>query len=406
MNGVRAFVCLGAAFLIVASGLAGLAGARDEEKARVIVLFKEKVDRKLIEDNNGEVLDTLTIIPAAVAKMGKDDIKALKKSDKIKAVEEDAEASICGDAKDEAKGNEKPQPPPQPNETTPWGVDRIDADLAWSNSTGSGVKVAILDTGIDRDHPDLKDNIKGGVNIINSRKSYEDDNGHGTHCAGIIAAVKNKIGVVGVAHSASIYAVKVLNSQGNGFYSDIIKGIQWCINNGIQVISMSLGGSTDSSALKAACDAAKSAGIVLVAAAGNDGGSILYPAAYESVIAVGAVGQNNDGSLYRPDWSNYGDALDLVAPGVDIYSTYKGDTYKTLSGTSMACPHVSGTAALVLATTIPDEYDSSDNNDKWDPDEVQNCLQDTADKLGETQPNIYFGHGLVDAEEAVTGIQS
>ncbi len=397
MSKAAALFSASVAMFLVAASLAGFAGANDDENASVIVLFKEKVDKKLIEDNGGDVLDTFALIPGAVAKIGKDGIKGLKKSDEIKAVEEDAEASICGDATDEAKGKGKPKPPPQPEETTPWGVDRIDADLAWATSEGAGVKVAVLDTGVDPDHPDLKGNIMGGVNIINPRKSYADDNGHGTHCAGIIAAMDNEIGVIGVAPEAHIYAVKVLNSKGTGYYSDIIKGIEWAVNNGMEVISMSLGGTTHSSSLEYACDAAKSAGLVLVAAAGNGGSEApLYPAAYESVIAVSAT----DSSDSLADFSSYGNHIDLAGPGVSIHSTYKGDTYKTLSGTSMACPHVSGTAALALATTIPEEYDEDDDG-AWDPQEVQKRLQDTADDIGDEGWDEYYGWGLVDAGAAV-----
>ena len=117
----------------------------------------------------------------------------------------------------------------QPQETLPWGVDRIDADLVWNMDTSEGIKVAVLDTGIDLDHPDLQANIAGGVNIINPKRPPDDDNGHGTHVAGIIAAVDNEIGVIGVALKTSLYAVKVLNRRRQGFLSDVIAGIQWCI---------------------------------------------------------------------------------------------------------------------------------------------------------------------------------
>lgn len=137
----------------------------------------------------------------------------------------------------------KPKPTPPPAETLPWGVDQIDAELAWGTSTGSGVKVAVVDTGISTTHPDLK--VWGGINTINPKKGYNDDNGHGSHVAGTIAAIDNTIGVIGVAPTASLYAVKVLNSQGSGFLSDIIEGLDWCIKNGIQVVNMSLGTSSD-----------------------------------------------------------------------------------------------------------------------------------------------------------------
>jgi subtilisin len=258
--------------------------------------------------------------------------------------------------------------------------------------------VAIIDTGIDRDHPDLVDNIAEGVNFVRTKgkvnsNAWEDDNGHGTHCAGIVAALDNTIGVIGVAPGASLYGVKVLNSQGSGSYSDIIKGIEWSVTNGMDVISMSLSGSTDLEALEDACDAAKAVGIVVVAAAGNYGDTSLpYPAAYDSVISVGAT----DSSDVLASWSNTGTGLDLVAPGVVIYSTYKGDTYATLSGTSMACPHVAGTAALVLQA-----------DPTLDADGVQDLLESTADQLWSVDyPSTVYGFGLVDAAEAVTGFET
>ncbi len=371
----------------------------DETPVRVIVVFKDKVDEDLVKDNGGKVDHKMAYLEGVVAELKPKDVAKLKKSDKVASVSEDAVAYAVGDADGDGKGGKpgggKPAPT-QPEEVLPWGVDRIDADQAWSAATGSGINVAIIDTGIDSDHPDLKDNVKGGTNFVMIRGTvdptkWEDDNGHGTHCAGIVAAVDNDIGVIGVAPGASLYAVKALNKQGSGYYSDIIDGIYWAVNNGMDVISMSLSGSADVQELEDACDAAKGAGIVVVAAAGNDGSSVDYPAAYDSVIAVGATSQS-DG---RASWSNYGYELDLVAPGVSIISTYKGDTYKTLSGTSMACPHVAGTAALVL------EAMSS-----MSPDEVQGLLEDTADDLGSGGWDVYYGHGLVDAEEAVTGSES
>jgi len=208
----------------------------------------------------------------------------------------------------------------------------------------------------------------------------------------------NDIGVVGVAPGANLWAVKVLNKQGSGSYTNIISAIDWCIEQDvIDVISMSFSGGY-SSGLEAACQRAYDADIVLVAAAGNSGSDKAeYPAAYGTVISVGAT----DKSDVLASWSNYGDKMDLVAPGMSVYSTYKGDTYKTLSGTSMACPHVAGTAALVLASGRAAHYGDFDN--VWEKGEVIACLVATADDLGD---DYYYGNGLVDAEEAATGTQS
>ena len=297
----------------------------------------------------------------------------------------------------------KPPAPTPPPEVLPWGVDRIDADLVWDKNgdlvvdtganAGNGVKVAILDTGIDLDHPDLQSNIKGGINTINPLKSADDDNGHGSHVAGIIAGVDNTVGVLGVAPQACLYAVKVLNRQGSGFVSDIIEGIQWSVGNGMQVINMSLGTPYDVQSFHDALIIAYNSGIVLVAAVGNSGptdNTVLYPAKYTEVIAVSAT----DSSDAIANWSSRGAEVELAAPGVSISSTYKGGGYTTLSGTSMASPHVAGTAALVIASGITGS------------NEVRAKLQSTADAMGAVGRDSLYGYGLVDAQEAATGVQT
>ncbi|MDI6892154.1 MAG: S8 family serine peptidase [Actinomycetota bacterium] len=264
--------------------------------------------------------------------------------------------------------------------------------------------MAIIDTGIDYTHPDLNDNYKGGIDYVSDDLDPKDDNGHGTHCAGIVAAEDNTEGVVGVAPEASLYAVKVLDRFGSGWLSDVIAGIDWSVGNDMDVASMSLGTSTYSASLKTACDNAYNAGLVLVAAAGNSGdgnpatAEYSYPAAYDSVIAVGAT----DSTDVAPSWSNSGPYLELAAPGVSIYSTlptYRvtltrtyGYNYGTLSGTSMACPHVTGTAALVIAS------DPTLTNV-----DVRSRLQTTADDLGPAGWDSVYGYGLVDADEAAPG---
>jgi subtilisin family serine protease len=284
----------------------------------------------------------------------------------------------------------------QPPQILPWGIDRIDAELVWpGGNTADPVKVGIIDTGISNKHPDLLANVKGGVNTINPFKSWNDDNGHGSHVAGIVAALNNDIGVVGAGPAVDLYAIKVLNAAGSGYLSDVIEGIQWAIANHMQVINMSLGTASDVPSLHDAVKAAKEAGIVVVAAAGNSGGSVSYPAAYPEVIAVSAIDQNN----VIASWSSRGPEVDLAAPGVSIYSTYKGTGYATLSGTSMAAPHVTGSAALVLNTPVG-AYDANANG-KWDPDEVQKKLQDRAVDLGDVGFDNLYGWGLVNAYRAV-----
>ncbi|MEM2849629.1 MAG: S8 family serine peptidase, partial [Candidatus Bathyarchaeia archaeon] len=219
-----------------------------------------------------------------------------------------------------------------------------------------------------------------------------DDNGHGTHVAGTVAALFNTIGVVGVAPKAYIYAVKMLDSSGSGTIAWAVQAIQWSVDNGMQILSMSWGASADYQALRDACKAAYDKGLLLVAAAGNSGSSsgtgdnVLYPAKYDSVIAVAATDQNNN----RASWSSTGLAVELAAPGVNIYSTYKNNGYATLSGTSMATPHVSGTAALVWA-----------KNPTLTNVEVRKILQNTATDLGASGRDSQYGYGLVNASAAV-----
>ncbi|MBU2575912.1 S8 family peptidase [Patescibacteria group bacterium] len=282
--------------------------------------------------------------------------------------------------------------PPQPAEVLPWGVDRIDAELVWpSGNTADPIKVGIIDTGISNKHPDLLANVQGGINTINPRKSWNDDNGHGSHVAGIVAGLDNDIGIIGVGPAIDLYAIKVLDKNGSGFLSDVIEGIQWAVANNIQVINMSLGTASDVESFHDAVIAAKNAGVVTVAAAGNSGGSVIFPAAYPEAIAVSATDQNN----VIASWSSRGPEVDLAAPGVSIYSTYKGTGYTTLSGTSMAAPHVAGSAALVLNIAVG-AYDV-DADGKWDPDEVQQKLQDRAVDLGVAGFDIFYGWGLVNA---------
>ncbi len=258
-------------------------------------------------------------------------------------------------------------------QTLPTGIDRIDGELSSTISgNGSGtvnVDVAVLDTGIQTNHPDL--NVVGGKNC-STGSSYKDGHGHGTHVAGTIAAKDNGSGVVGVAPGARLWAVRVLNNQGSGTTSTILCGINWVTANAgtIEVVNMSLGGSGSDSTCpgsdayhNAICNSVN-AGVTYVVAAGNSAANAndFRPATYAEVITVSALadfnGQSGGGGAATcrsdvddtlADFSNYGSDVDLIAPGVCIYSTYKGSTYATMSGTSMASPHVAGAAALYKA---------------------------------------------------------
>ncbi len=250
-------------------------------------------------------------------------------------------------------------------ESVPTGVRRIQADDATAaGAKGAGQKVAILDTGIDLDHPDLRANIDtaGAKNFVGRGNSADDNNGHGTHVAGIVAAASNGSGVVGVAPSAKVVPVKVLGSDGKGSFSNVILGIDHVIARGdIQVINMSLSGSggdgscSDGFLREAICEAVDR-GIVVVVAAGNsniNAGSTI-PARYEEVIAVSALNDGNGepGGDSFASFSNDGSVVDLIAPGVGINSTTRGGGYGAKNGTSMAAPHVAGAAALARADGV------------------------------------------------------
>lgn len=415
-------VLAAALIFVMAFGMSGqpLAANTPGENGlgRYIVVFDDAVNdagKETLSEQFGGVVekDIALLGNANVVLLPPGAVEALVERSEVLRLEEDAVVYALPGKPEKPPGKPPKEEKPPPPQVLPWGVDRIDADLAWTNSTGLEVKVAILDTGIDKDHPDLGDNIMDGVNFVKIRgkiiaDQWDDDNGHGTHCAGIVAAVDNDIGVIGVAPQAYLYGVKVLDRRGSGYVSDIILGIQWSIDKGMQVINMSLGTSSDVQSLHDACDAAEAAGIVVIAAAGNSGDTdpdsdVIYPAKYDSVIAVAAT----DDTDARASWSSDGPKVELAAPGVDIYSTWKGGDYATKSGTSMACPHVTGTAALVLAAPEDTARDSITNGDgTWTNEEVRAVLQATADDLGAEGFDNYYGHGLVDAEQAATGVQT
>src|SRR3989344_1571852 len=320
---------------------------------RVIVIFNHAINedaRAALENAGGRVLKELPLVNGAVVLLPNEaaasDIGTLAG---VRSIEKDALVFALKPPEGctpwpDCKNGGGDGGSTQPAEVLEWGVDRIDADLAWSASStasrGTSVKVAVIDTGIDKDHADLTGNIKGGVNFVapNSGppwtrvvdpEKWDDDNGHGTHVAGIVAAAGN-------------------SGDGDGSTNEVI-----------------------------------------------------YPAKYSSVIAVAAT-DNNDLIAY---FSSDGAEVELAAPGVSIRSTWNDGLYNPISGTSMASPHVAGAVALVLATAVQSAYDV-DVDGAWDPAEVRAALQAAADDLGTAGHDNFYGYGLVDAEENVTGIQT
>ena len=345
-------------------------------QARVIIGFSGLPDKALVKAFGGEVYAEFGFIKALSAKIPVEAIDGLLRNPHVVYVEPNIQLHAL-------------------EEQYLWGMDRIYGDESfifptWVTSTGDGVKVAILDTGIDPSHPDLAGRVSQGVDFTETGSSF-DDNGHGTHVSGTVAAIySNNSGVYGVAPSASLYAVKVLDSTGSGYLDWIIAGIEWAIANEIDVINMSLGTPSDVQPLEDACNAAYKADILIVAAAGNSGNkpgnrdTVEYPGGYASVIAVAASDSND----LRASFSSTGPDVELIAPGVSILSSIPGDGYAYYSGTSMASPHVAGVAALVLAArpTLTNA-------------EVRLILQQTAENLGLKQE--HQGFGLVRADLAV-----
>jgi subtilisin family serine protease len=311
--------------------------------------------------------------------------------------------------------------PNDPRLSLQWGLDTINAYEAWDITRGNhSVVVAVLDTGIDWNHPDLEPNMwtdadgYHGYNFIDNNRMPMDDNVnsydengiwipgtytyHGTHVAGVVgAAIDNNEGIAGVAQ-IRLMAVKVMNESGEGTDSTVASGIRWAVDpdgdgdtsDGAHIITMSLGVDGASSVLTNAVNFASAHGVVMVAASGNSGSSVVsYPAAYPNVIAVGAV----DSGERRATFSDFGDNLDVMAPGVQIFSTQLGGSYQYLSGTSTAAPHVAGVAALMLTV-----------NPALTPVEIGGILNSTAKDISRAGYDTSTGWGIVDAFAAVEQI--
>jgi subtilisin len=319
--------------------------------------------------------------PIVAVSLTNSEIAALRNNPNVAMVEEDG---LCYALPDDLVFEGQPAPAA---ETVPVGVQQVKAPLAWGCSRGRGIKVAVLDTGIDWTHPDLAPNFKGAVSFVPGETAM-DGNSHGTHCSGTIAAAINGAGVVGVAPEAWLYAVKVLSNSGSGNWSWLISGLNWCVQNKIQVASMSLGGGGAPTALEAMCNAAFNAGVLLVAAAGNSGpglNTVGQPGKYKNVIAVSAI----DSANVIANFSSRGPEVELSAPGVQILSTIPGGGFGTKSGTSMACPHVSGGAAVVWGA-----HRFATNVQIW------NLLASAADNLGPPGWDQLYGYGRLDVDQA------
>ena len=342
----------------------------------------------LVQGNGGFVLRAFQLIPALAARLPEDLLSDLRQNPNIAYVEDDAAVMAIEPMLDGLEYEDA------------WGVSHIGSNaLHDRNIRGAGVKIAVLDTGIDYNHPDLDGNFVAGDNFISidpdNHDPYDDSwNSHGTHVAGIIAAERNGEGVVGVAPEASIYAIKVLDGAGFGTLSSLIAGIEWAVANEMDLANMSIEVGMDFASLEQACAAAEEAGLLIVAAAGNSfGDEMMYPARYGSVIAVTATGMD-DAAL---SLSAVGPEMELAAPGDGIYSTTANGGYDLLTGTSQAAPHVTGVAALVFSSG----FDMDLNGDGIvDQSDVRLRLRQTALDLGEPGMDNVYGYGLISAAAA------
>ncbi|WP_142927229.1 S8 family serine peptidase [Bacillus sp. PK3_68] len=355
------------------------ANANVLEKKRAIILFNEKVDRQLLEKYTVDVNYVFNELPAATVELTDAQKKLLEFYPGIHSIEYD-------------------KPVQKSAQRVEWGYKAIEADKRVpSTLTGKGVKVGILDSGVDTKHPDLQ--VAGGaclmtvLRIDGCKNSYNDDNGHGTHVAGVIAAKDNSIGVVGIAPNAQIYSVKVLDKLGEGTTSTMMAGVEWAIKNKMDIINISITSPYEDEYLHRMIKRAYDSGILVVAAAGNEGkpltgelSSVQYPAKFPEVIAVSSVDENKShGAL-----ASIGKEVELAAPGEKIYSTYpttirtnEPTGYKTLSGTSMASPYVVGLAAL-----YKEKYPDMSNK------HIRLLLQKNALDLGAPGKDDFYGYGL------------
>lgn len=340
-------------------------------------------EQALVRAVGGEIRHTYTIVPALSASIPEAALAGLEKNPRVVRIEPVLEVYAIDAELDNT-----------------WGVKKIGAGLVHDlGTTGAGVEVAVIDSGIDYTHPDLDANYAGGYDFVNEDPYPMDDNGHGTHVAGTIAAEDNGTGVVGVAPGAQVYGLKVLGADGSGSYDDIVAALDWIVAQNamgatnIQVTNNSYGSSGDpGETVRQAFDSSYAAGVLHIAAAGNSGNpagrsdSVIYPARYASAVAVAAV----DSSDARASFSSTGPDVEVAAPGVAIPSTVPGGGYESWSGTSMASPHVAGTAALLIASGGATTHEA-----------IRLRLQETAVDLGTAGHDWKYGYGRVDAATAV-----
>lgn len=353
---------------LVAAGIP-LATANNAGKG---LQYSEIGANRLLRKVQAEAINHVPALNFSVAKLDQSQLKALAKDPAIAYVEEDAIRHLYA-------------------ESTPYGITMVQAPQV-SDAYTSNIKVCIVDTGYSLGHADLPSSGVTGYAFSGHGTWSTDGNGHGTHVAGTIAAIGgNNVGVKGVNPSGKLglHIVKIFNDSGTWTTaSNLVHGIQKCKDAGAKVVSMSLGGSSSTTTERDALNAFYQGGMLLVAAAGNAGNSSLsYPASYASVMSVASV----DSSKTRSSFSQYNSQVEIAAPGSSVQSTYKNNSYATLSGTSMATPHVSGVAALIWSQKL-----------NCSAAKVRAALTATAEDRGSAGRDVYYGYGIVRAQNALT----
>jgi len=343
--------------------------------------YSELVD--LVESNGGKVANTVSMdrkVAAVVADMPNGTLSSFTSMVSAMGLARYVEPNM------KFRKDSLPNDPGWPKQ---WGPQKIEADWAWNTTVGDrSVLVAVVDTGIDYNHPDLARNyVPLGYDWVNNDPDPMDDNGHGTHCAGVIAAVvNNSIGISGLAQ-VRVLAEKGLDESGVGTSSNLANAIIHAVDQRADIISCSWGSDAKSTLLHEAVQYAYDHGVLVIAAAGNDANDTEnYPAAYDEVVAVTATDQNDDPASF----TSFGNWVEVAAPGVNIYSTFLDDSYAYMSGTSMSAPHVSGVAALIWSR-FPN----------MTRDQVRAQLRATAEDLGTPGFDDYYGYGRIDARNAV-----
>ncbi len=397
MNALRLSSILAIALLLVLSATVLPAlGSLDADRGdytEILVKFKPGTDVSVIaqvhRQNGGRVVDAIPQIGVQVV-----EVPASQVANRLASY---GSSPFVAYAERNGQG-QVAAVPDDPNFGQQWGLTKVQAPQAWDITHGSSsVQIAVLDTGIDQDHPDLAAKIVASANFTTS-PTLNDAQAHGSHVAGIAAAITNNAtGVAGLGYDSTLMIAKVIRDNGSSLTSWVAQGITWAVDgpdgnpatdDGAEVINMSLVFSSPSSVLEDAVNYAWDHGVVLVAAAGNEGNTIpQYPAAYSNVIAVAAT--TADDTL--ASFSSYGNWVDVAAPGDNIYSTVPNDNYGYKDGTSMASPHVAGLAAL-LFTGVTDV-----NGNGFRNDEVRNLIESTADDIGVSG----IGHGRINAYKAV-----